>query len=1244
VHRSAATVPENSKTFRRDDAPQQHQHPFLPLSPNTIIRSNMSSPKPVHRKSDVGVPKAFSTKGEPRRATIDGRLKESSAEAPTAKQQPFHHHNTPVSLGSVTSYYFKGAPQTPVQKLVRSEQQKLLLQASMSAHEDEENTTGNITMMNQSYLSSSSSSDGGNNTSRGEDMLNTSVLSDTTELTASHFVILAATHRTTAEKEHRKSIAATEGESHHSLKAMQPPKENEGDEPSSSQRRRQSITEGIVKSSKDKVARRRETLSGFVPSKQTSRNKLAEFQRRQSEGAATVKRRNSKTPSAANDTMDLLLMNENALPPTPANTSIRTPDKNLSQSPAKNTRSSTKKSAANGVLPLNRQDDSFFQSPSKSPSKPQDSPARNTRSSSAKKKHSASKKSPQQKGESDEVKMMAYSPQYHQSPARSTRSTTKKRDETVTIGNLLDGIGGKPDIDNSTVSLGNLLSQLTAEPGNFEASPARITRTSSEQKMSSTHSPKPQEKLVDSPARNTRSAQKKLLSTFNNDASQLTQHDTTLLNKEVDSPTLKTCLAQENLKYVSNNTADEPKGESTDRFVAPPLNMEVASPARTMRSVEKDKSIMDTSEDSTASMGDILNDYLTDGDKADTSSNSGNLSSHDLESRNSLLLQSNVSKASTIETPFGMPREAGRLANDSYSIPHSPPSTIRMPAIREGISPYTDASDLQSSSIGQSPLRKALTPSNLAPSPRRFIHSSSQKKTTFKPSQTPSRLPPSPLRLPNQGNTRSASSYRSSLSPARLQQSPVRPKRSLVDENDASPGHVQEATSAFKRQKTFESLQDLVKEPYLKRTSTTPNLRNLQSVLRLPGQQSVRSTNTKRVGFRSPTFAEFNKSSPAENLTPLIKKTPRFSLGRDEHTNESPINVEGAGMTPFAPRMNQQAAEDSDMSVDSMSFLPTDGEPTVTLEVDMSTLLKEAPEPKSSRLVAPSLLVDEDNTMELETDINALLHLQTSNTEDLHINRRSLVFEDEPTTELESNMNALFDDTDSEELQPPIASRRFSIAPPRRLSISLDGSFDHEKMTNEAVEADMTSKKKDNLLDLKVKEVLDPKTINLHDSTLGSSNDILVAMDQFLRTNGMSGTIDIFARQVMDTIANQTGPELDLDSMVPVNEEDFECCMALQQYVRSGNTKAISGHIHGLAQSINKVNKYEWLDWLISATEHLTSPMEEKHNVIDNEIHRIDELLYDAEQCLSSIAKKSVRKARRSHLETRMVRRGVSIV
>jgi hypothetical protein len=1366
----------------------------------------MSSKSNMNRKSDVGVPSSMdyaapNPKVDPkRRQTIaEMSMKENSDKKIKTSIEPknrsssassqFKHHSAPVSLGSATSYYFAGAPQTPVQKLVRSEQQKLILNATTQF--DEEDDTGNI-LLNQSYLSSSSSS-GGRNDSGEAEVLNTSVLSDTTELTASNFVVLAATQRTTAE-DIRKAIEERR-------QPLAPLMQNEEqDFALAGHKRRQTLTEGMIhpKPSVDSetATRRRESMSilslpratlspADLPNlvqtmknqrMQRERNKFADFQRRQSDGSfkgvpPAPLRRSSMTPSTAIDNTNELSISGDAMQtllnmsaygnqsnlslrrfdseslhfidpscnhatnqeirlstdaenvnshsmtspgdhlsvskadssPSARSTAQRHEDhtahRNELLSPARNTRSSAKKRAAAETLP--NYEDPSVQSLVKLTSKSSTgntteytSPAKNTRSSAKKKTVEQTKKndlssSPGQSLFQSPPKIKRRTPtkspqrrensgngdaiQTHLSPAKCTRSATKKlpqesnveetisaltvasnAENTISIVHLLDGLPAMgQDSEDSTVSFGNVLDGLvdpknvktTASPINTstdtQSTSQRIARSNRKERESF---PSTLVDIESSPARNTRSAQKKQLMMSSTETPQMIDHQAksvSTIDFSVPTEDETTISLGDILSGTALKTSAQTKPDSTTKGSQKSVN---------------------TSQDSTASLGDLLNEYLSqDCDRQDESLHSDHLGlSTGTRSKDSFQLRSTVSKASTIDTPIGMTREAPILDSkaEGLSLPRSPPSTIRF-TVDEVSRLVEPSSSSATASMSKSPRRKLLTPSKLAPSPRRFVHSGIQNKL-YKTTLTPSQLPASPYRLTNPVGARvQGNAYRSSLTPTKLQPSPLRSKRSFGnDEIGPVVENAREPLSAFKRQKQFEELQNCVKESFAVGLSPTPKPRNLslQSVLRHPGQSSFRS-GTKRVGFRSPTFAEFNKTSPAERLTPMITRKNSFAdnlpTGIADHANDieypqdsTMVNAHDAGSTPFSSRIAKRVGnvDDSDMSVDSASLFPTDAEPTVTLETDMSALFRDAPDDQNS-IFGQNQFVEE-NTMELETNIASLLNVPSTNTESFHVGRRSIVFEDEPTVELESNINALFYNDDAgdrtlfhSQSQSPLASHRFSIAPSRRLSLSIDGSFDHQKTADVQVLTNSyngNATPEDNVFDLKVREIIDINTMDM--SQTMDSRDFLVSVYEVMRENGISETMDVFTRQVLEMIVNQTEPEVDPDAIVDISQENVERCTALQRHVRTGENENIHREIRSLVESLIDSSMVEWLTWLVSATEQLNHPIDEKRDIIVDEIQRLDTLCYNTEQCLATITSKSVQKARRKNMENRKVR------
>lgn len=1323
----------------------------------------MSTKTNIHRKSDVGVQnvveKVSVQADTKRRQTIadittkenvsTGTIASASASesvAIEARQKrssmssPFKHHHTPVALGAAASYYFKGVPKTPVQKMIRSEQQKLLLQASMRG-EDEDNT-GSI-LANQSYLSSSSSS-GGRNSSREEtEVLNTSVLSDTTELTASNFLVLAGTHRTTAEdlkkiaEERRKPLSTISTTS--SVEELVVHKS----------KRRQSVPEGIVcdkpNEEKNLVPRRRETLATVPPpraaaspielpslvpkiqrSQQRERNKVADYQRRLSDSSfstnavpnAASRRRSSIAPTreldattelsiSSSDMKKLLSKSiENEAHSQNENVSVvdvpvpLTLDEEHASDSIDKVQDSSRHMNVQNVQEsstLNKSDDDYLSPTRKSSKGPLQkspsskiepymdpfalSPARNTRSATknaaASNKSTLSEKalfqSPTKasrrrtptKSSQTKPDTLTLENRLHLSPAKSTRSATKKLlheslfdemsfqqdrshtdDTSKNIADILNGVdpimNNEMVNSNTTASFGDLLNDMIpADEGRLDTSvtpTARNTRSAQQERTQSISF------LVDanssSPARNTRSAhsKKQVVSPSRDDTAQM------LLDLAAGSfkPLSK-------VDTTSTSPKSTPVNQASDTYDVDILN-DLVKQYSTTKFVEKDNESstrnVDTSQESTISLNDLLSDYLPQ------SQTQPSVASEDENKSfaSSIFVQSAVSKASTIDTPQGMTDHEPYSGLCVQSVPNSPPSTIRFSSAEDsfvGAAAYA----------GQSPLRKALTPSRLAPSPRRFIHSSSKARSPFKSALTPSRLPASPYRLSNPpGGTGIQSAKRKSVTPTKLQASPLRPKRSL----DNTAADEDEPTSAVKRHKTFVELQGLAKDSLVPKKVEPNSVSHhalLQSALRRPGQGSARSV-MKRVAFRSPTFAEFNKLSPAENVTPMIIRRPSFTDKMYDDTNEievdmqtlmnnNPNFVQGAGSTPGAKRSfkGMDSIDDSNMSFDSMTIPVAENEPTMTLESDMFSVLQDVAQVKTLKVQEIPIQSEEENTIELETDINALLNVPTMlNEESIHVGRRSLIFDDEPTVELESDINLLLPDDPigNSATKPPIESRRFNIFPSRRLSISLDGSFNHTNSEDSAVVTILHNDEFINdeiptkaTFNLKIREIVDYSSIR--SMLVSSKKDFLVKVENAMRKNGISDTMAAFTAQVLQMIESQTDPEIEPNSVLEINEENISLFLALQSYCRSKNNGEFSELKKMLASSLDDFDKFEWLQWLVSATEQLSRPLDDKSTELADEIKHLDEVCIDTEQSLASVTNKSVLMARKKDTEKREV-------
>ena len=495
---------------------------------------NSRGAAPQHRLSDIGVgsrtTKQAPKETEKRRQTISEGMKEnpaaggsasfrgsdqepasSSAAKPSSSLNLSRASMTPskhrLDLGVASSYYFKNASKTPMEKLVRSEKKKQLLEASL-VHQEIDNVNDT---MNTSYLSSSSSSDASSATrnlnSSGEDMLNTSVLSDTTELTASNFVALAATRRLSSSSAAKEPRAATETaemptaaeqqeKQREPLSSLARPKTDTAEEERFPQgrrnSRRQTLAPGMIpKPPPDETTagaqqqqRRRQSFAGPMFSTTTAnygsviqtmkeQRMQREMQRRLSSGSNHSRFSNTtdmdsvaeeaeddentrERTISTNDMQDLLGMSGVKVGSN-ANDSFSQDFPSLQLPDGGDTTTMDLEGALGDVaLPDALVDkaakDDFFMS---SPEPPQrrdsilqeaDSPARNTRSSTAK------KQVVQSPGATTTTTTDTVSYKSVDSPARNTRSAKKKQQSPATTA--------KSSSEDTTASVGDLFDDL----------------------------------------------------------------------------------------------------------------------------------------------------------------------------------------------------------------------------------------------------------------------------------------------------------------------------------------------------------------------------------------------------------------------------------------------------------------------------------------------------------------------------------------------------------------------------------------------------------------------------------------------------------------------------------------------------------------------------------------------------------------------------------------------------------------
>ena len=210
-----------------------------------------------------------------------GNERKTMPPSPSSTQKSRHRTN----LGAPSSYYFSGLPKTPVQKAASARKKLSASLQKNDASMDESfdlygktnDYNGTLPAMETSYFSSSSSSDG---SSPGGDALNQSVLSDTTELTASNYVFSTASRQRWSIGASRRNSEKIIPQASKDLQASQetrPPLRTAN----ANIDRRKTLPPGITSrattTAAQKAPQRRDSLQGFSPASDSVKDKAMGF-------------------------------------------------------------------------------------------------------------------------------------------------------------------------------------------------------------------------------------------------------------------------------------------------------------------------------------------------------------------------------------------------------------------------------------------------------------------------------------------------------------------------------------------------------------------------------------------------------------------------------------------------------------------------------------------------------------------------------------------------------------------------------------------------------------------------------------------------------------------------------------------------------------------------------------------------------------------------------------------------------
>jgi hypothetical protein len=336
----------------------------------------------------------------------------------------------------------------------------------------------------------------------------------------------------------------------------------------------------------------------------------------------------------------------------------------------------------------------------------------------------------------------------------------------------------------------------------------------------------------------------------------------------------------------------------------------------------------------------------------------------------------------------------------------------------------------------------------------------------------------------------------------------------------------------------------------------------------------------------------------------------------------------------------------------------TEPEHTVALEVDMASLLAYPDTKEQSRrhsisqrhsfsdsdddamdvdtsTVGGGLNANEDNTIELECDMEALLGASHGE----KVKQLRLSVSDSPSTIGRGRRSSM-------------STGRFSLAPKSRLSLTAEGDVIINDLSNieqadTTVDASVASMSPQAEVEM-VNEVLDLNEVELFLASgykvdaKRDASDILTEVSESTRAFVMPVTTDAMNAilvEVCNEVDNRIDPEVDLGLLLSSCDENRENYLTLQKALRTQD-QGVCGQLEQLAENVRIQVESEWLDWLVSVAESLKGPfdgMQEEIRELESRINGETELISETREILSTMESKAIQKAKRKSLDGRMV-------
>ena len=1185
----------------------------------------------ARRQSDSAVVRDENAAPNLRRQTVGGKVERVSATP--SKATP-----AKVDLGHAASHYFRHMPKTPISKALKNE--------SMDVSVLEES------ILDASVLNQSGSS------SEGEDLLNQSTLSDTTELTASNFVLAATSRQRLSEASlMMKDLAAQKGKDlvakapRESIGGMISPGVQRSPPRGLSPTRRQSLGTLSPNTAKP-VENRRQSIAGPILSEGPP---LLPKHRRQSVGAP-LPQAASRRPSLGSvaplssasrrQTMDGPNIRTSSL-------TVATPTsrrQTLDAVPTKNDRSVqgfvANMQAQRMQRQMEREETALQHEPSTEAVEPEAKPKETTElSQGSSSLMTGSEMLSTMGGEPESLESV---PMFEDAtPAVELKDTSDVKDVSMaessksdtldisasSFNNLFDGLLDKSAED------ANVTDEVVAHPSS--GSPQDVVKTpNSAASRTSVSAASTLSSMSGMPVQSTEAqvSPKELPSSISYESSHRAMEAFEAAcpgSEKKASLTPSKITASPRRGYHKSTTPtslqQSPRRRRTTGITPTKLSAG-QSPARRSRVAEEENLTPSPSVFGKMPAGESISSPHSGSKRSDES-----VASAASKSRRS---SSGVPKSPSRDVADSPARNTrSQTKSPTREVIESPPRPV--PVAQSFDSPARNTR-----SQAKSPNR---TKSPLADSPARNTRSASKtasQSPSSSPNRTksPSRKPvDSPARITRSAAKTASQSPSSSLidSPARNTRSAAKPTEVLDVELPVHRGdHSQMDTSMDQENTSMNltgSLLDASLERKRKSVGNTPHESFAASSKRRKSIGTTVLTSSlrkgprlstsirKSVAFGSPEVAEYNISSPSVSMTPVPSRKAKEMYAMPDDTVEIEADMKAlmstidnpGGFNPTRDPVRRPPL----MSRRSLSF--GGEEKTEELEIDMSSLLNK---------VATATPIQEtgsksDDDMSVDDD-RSVKEAYTA----------------ELTVELEKSMLALLEEQQDQSVNT--SSRRFSICPDSRLSISLDGNnLNMEMPPMNQTESSIASasppsvKPARPLLRRQFIEVLTSR--NTKESSLG---DLLVTMGPWTDTSTNALVLETMAAvygQACATIEQTMDDELDIEQELAFHDTSTDVARQLEKDLSTASTGKGGTLLESVAASVELNETTSWESWLVSCAEATLDPLTSIVDKLDESLAILEAdlaKLSDAQKQIEHFGSAASAHARRQSISRRKVR------